>query len=967
MLTRPFDSKTLRRHFSFVARRWKLRVSAALYHWASPEFNPFLSHELRRLMRRKNGPLFILWPLLLIGIALALIAQFRAKVVTALDNFAASERINSFWTSGLLGAHEISLMALIATGICGYATLIYSQRATRILLREHNSGTFNQLLLWPLSETRIALLTSAPAAASAMALWFLLLPLWLLSLATNQWSWREFFGVPLLFLIITIRPPEWTPLHEEYNFAQPTSNDSTGTEEATKNVKEDFHEDPNDEAPSIVVADPRHQPLFNFDPAGIITLLVVWQIVMFIARNGGLKVPPTVLNYLLPQWHEFLPDEVWNLLPSILFSWPLFLIQLLMTPLPFFGIALPLCLWLAPRLLLDRYAAFSTFRLSYLGSHSLQFRRWGRYWREAKRAQAYLFWFFASGFLWPWLISQGALAAVLPGAPLNASAARAGLWTILIIIATWSISARLHSVLDTPFKKATSLRRRKATLARWRRAWRKTKSIFFGFVSLYFALCWLGGTSGMDAVWRARLLTTILTMAAYLLADFSALALKNALPERYRTFWSWLRFFWFWGLFWETVFRVVWAHYAALPFDLSDATHVMFSPFVSLLALLDSDIALPLQGALWQLGLALLVFTAAAVLMFQKQSALLPQVLPISMEETAKEASFLWRALTTMWRIIWFAPGLILRIVFWPLKTLAIGTYPLLKRAKNVAQPFLARQDQELWRGIDSFDNPILRHDLRLKRQENLCLLWLAIVAFQGMIFLILLCLALIKPLTFLFYGGITEHNRQAALNLLGWRGWGDIVFGVTMAFGLLSSLGALFSHAKVFDKERANGGMVFLFLTPLSESEIIGGYIGSALLSGVWFHSALYPSILLASLLEIIAGRGTVLLVFLLLTILLHAIFLLSATTSIWGAVRAKNAGEGGIWVLFFGLLPQAFLVFVVAMMLSSTQSFWAQATIAFSIALCLFVTRIFWLDALRRLRRERFGDVSLRGTVAN
>ena len=990
MFTRLSDFNTMRRRSVFKARRVKLRVGAALRHWSSPEWNPFLARELQRSLRHKSGPFFVLWPLVFIGTALALIMRFRDDLALQAVDFSADEEIPLSLAERFLGENNLHFMALVAAGICGYATLYHSKRAAQIFMREKAAGTFPQLLLLPLSELRIAFLTSAPAAASALALWSLLMPLWLLALATNQWSWREFLGLPLLLLAITVRPPEWTPTGEEWMFSSPQDDAGVDDEETERTAKTEDQEQekahPESDKKSDAKADaddiddddvdhvedwhdntsaPRYQQSFSFDPSGIITLFIVWQLGVLWARYAGFKTPPSVFTYLLPQWREILPTEVWNLLPSLLFSWPLLTIQLLVTPAPFFGIALPPALWIVPRLIMARCAAFSVFRLSYLGQGSLQAHRWARGRLNFKRWQAYLFWFFGAGFLWPWLIGKGALAAVLPNSPITPSWARAGLWTLFLVVTTWMMSSRFHRALDVPFKKHNDPRVQRANLSSWRRAWRQNQNLIFWPLTLYFVLCWLGGTSGADAVWLSRLTPTLLVVAAYLLADFSSLTLRNSLPPKYHSWWLFLRFLWFWGLWWATVFCVGWAHYSGTDFALGDAPYLVLSPFVSLQALLNNDIKLPMQGALWQLGLAAILFAATAYLTFHSKVTTGPQVTVKPNEEINAEQAALSRQLKTLWRIIWFVPGWIIRIIFWPIKTFFIGLYHLLQRFKDATQPFLNQQANKLWQWIENFDNPVWRRASKAVKVEELALNWLGCLWLQSLVLLILLGLVLIKPVSLLFYGGNTEYNRQAALAMLHWRSWGDVVFGAAMVIGLIINIAALSSQTKAFDRERANGGMVFLFLTPLTESQIVGGYTAAALLPGAWLHSALYPSILLAAALEMAVGRTTVLILLLLLTILLHALLVWSAVLSIWAAVCAKN-GEGGLWASL-GAALQIFLIVVLLLVLSKTQGFLAVGATAFAISLSGFAAYLFWLDALRRLHHERFGDLSIKGTIAN
>jgi hypothetical protein len=329
--------------------------------------------------------------------------------------------------------------------------------------------------------------------------------------------------------------------------------------------------------------------------------------------------------------------------------------------------------------------------------------------------------------------------------------------------------------------------------------------------------------------------------------------------------------------------------------------------------------------------------------------------------------SILLDVLTTLWRIIWFMPSLILRVFFWPFKTIARTVFNVIRSIVEDAKPFIEQQAQALWLWADSFDNPILRRELKTPKFEDIAINWLCYVGLQGFVLFILFGIALLKPMTLLFYGGNSEYNRQTALNMLQWRSWGDIVFSVAIAIGLTANLAALLSQTKAFDRERANGGMVFLFLTPLSEGEIIGAHVGAALLPNAWLHSGLYPSIFLAVLLETIAGHFSFLPLLALLTILLHTLLICSSVTSVWAAVRAKKADEGGAWALLFGAVPQGILLIALLFIISQTRGFWALGATAFAITIGSGAIHFFWLDALRSLHRERFGDVSTKGAVAN
>lgn len=956
-------------------------------HWSSREFNPFLLHEIRRALRRRSGPLFILWPLVLIAVALAATALFSGAFAEKVVSLAQFEGFDAQWAKRAFGQNVVGWMALVASGLSGYATLFYSNRAASVLQREHAASTITQIYLLPLPELRLAFLTCAPAAFWAIGLWLLLLPIWLLALLLNQWSWREFFGLPILFLLITVRPPQWTPIYNDFFVPRTSSTDEESDEEAEaaehdeehqtptnaeqKENEEDTESDEEAELAQLRAADPRFKPLFRYELGGLIAFLCLWQGAVFLLRIGGFHTPPGVLNYLLPQWRTFLPPDIWDLLPSFLLSWPLILIRALTTPLPFFSVVMPLGFWLIPRAILMRYADFPTFRLSFTGIRAWRHRRWGRGYRTARRFQTFLFWFFASGFLWPKLINSGALAAILPGAPINPSWARAALWTLLLVIAAWLGSSQIHSVFSTLSNNRKTTLSHKLVLARCRKAWRQAKGFFYLPPTLYFLGCFLSGTSGFDGAWQARFGEIIVVVFAFVFSNFCVMALRDALPKSYHFLWAWLRFAWFWGLLWELAYRVVWAHYADTDFNLSDAPHGFFSPNVALFVLLNSDIEMPLCGAWWQLSFSLVLLCFTVFLMSHKVEET-TSITELKAAEEKKQHSRLGQLLRALWRIIWFVPDKVSRFVFWPVKVIGMAFYRVAHHTIMEMKPFLQKQAQAFAVWSETLDNPVLQRALRVRWRitgmaEDLVANWFGWLGLQIFALTALLGFALLKPAGLIFYGGNTAYNRQAALVLLNWRDWGTYVFILAIIGGLLINLTALSSQTKALDRDRKNGGLVFLFLTPLSEREIVGAYTFAALLPGVWLHSALYLCIFLSLLLNLAAKQFALLPLFFLLTILLHALLVWCAVSSAWSAIRATDENEGAIWAVFGNAVPQGILLIALLFVVSSTNLLFACCATFLAILLSVGAAYFCWLNALRSLKHQRYGDVSVKGTVAN
>src|SRR5690606_9781802 len=101
----------------------------------------------------------------------------------------------------------------------------------------------------------------------------------------------------------------------------------------------------------------------------------------------------------------------------------------------------------------------------------------------------------------------------------------------------------------------------------------------------YFLFCWLGGRSGVDAIWLSRLPITLVTVFAITLADFGAAALGTTMPLNPRRIWGWFRGVWFHGLAAVALLLIARGAWLNAPFAFEDAPIVLLSPFVTLFSL----------------------------------------------------------------------------------------------------------------------------------------------------------------------------------------------------------------------------------------------------------------------------------------------------------------------------------------------------------------------------------------------
>ena len=307
-------------------------------------------------------------------------------------------------------------------------------------------------------------------------------------------------------------------------------------------------------------------------------------------------------------------------------------------------------------------------------------------------------------------------------------------------------------------------------------------------LAIYFGLCWIGGLSGMGPMWTARVAPTLAICGAFWLEAFGANALAAALPGRWRLAWKAARWAWHYGLLLEICGRVLVGALNYQPFRLEQAPHLVLSPYVSLALLFrhplpDGPVLFWWSGALLQGGIGLVAWLSALWLHSRGLGA-----------STSVPKS----------------PGLE------PLRRWLRGVGEL------IARPLYAF-DEMLLRQAGAMDNPLMVAAFRRRLRQS-----------QGV--------RLLRVL-----GGLEVCGGVAGLGFL----WGSSTGMVEQSYTLMGAflagawllLGLVALGLGVaFDKERANGALVFLFLTPLTEAGILAGKLVPALVEGALLLLATLP-----------------------------------------------------------------------------------------------------------------------------
>ena len=204
---------------------------------------------------------------------------------------------------------------------------------------------------------------------------------------------------------------------------------------------------------------------------------------------------------------------------------------------------------------------------------------------------------------------------------------------------------------------------------------------------------------------------------------------------------------------------------------------------------------------------------------------------------------------------------------------------------------------------------------------------------------------------------------------------WGSQVSIATMI--AMWALGALvtINIGRAFDADRANGTLIFLFLTPQTDVEILIGKLASNLI----FVAGWIWSGLLWLGLGILAGTvfgedKTLALLAFSGMLALTASILFIAVVNLFFAVRARKPTEGQSWALLFCIVFEMSAAFGFLILNDKLNDF---LTLPVDVTVCplliasallhLALAFAAWKFALRAFAKRRYGDVEASGKGAS
>jgi hypothetical protein len=799
------------------------------------------------------------------------------------------------------------------------------------------------------------------------------LPLYMIANFCGLWSLGDIAGLLLIFTLLGYTTPQWQPLQwltgkrnrratalrarkvlrEQMQGISLWSMSAAQRLELNRRVQRALAEEAAAPTPALVTATEEAARVKTKKPVSGTSgnerspaLGLSW----LATGNGGawnglkwyliIRISLSSLTGLGPTggiWHVLrgnLPRAVGDLLPSMLLSWPLIAARLLWAPLPFLAFHLPPIVLAVPLVVFVNLQRNLNLASQVSAAES--------FWtlRRIRALTAYSRWLWALavlallGYCWNATITLGLAADLLPDAPPTTDAALAALWTLFITTGALLGALALRAPFITAVRGETS----------FNQSWYVARGIAVRVVAFtfgsYFVLCWMGGYSGTGPLWQQRLVPTLCSFAAFCLAALGCSALGAALQPQPRKLW--IR---------AVVFWLVYGPLLALaclifgddqwPLNMS-APLITASPLMSLYSFFRFNLDSP-DGVAWWLGPLVQAVVGTLAL------GLAGTVLWQRLEGPSTEA---WHPLAAVGRVLWFTLRCFYRVFgsigCRPLTMLLRFAFRTVDRVWGPLSAALSRFDNAIaQRGI-AFDNALLTADLRSRlRRGGWCAQWLA-----WQLIAIVIWLSWSHP-----------WNISAAPSAR--NEWADNV-----AFSVLGCIWvvAIFSVADVattFLRDRANGALMFVYLTPMSDRAILIGKLAAYLLRAGGQLLAMALPLLSAIVVGLGVADYTPLWIALCSVLLAYTTLLCQALLQLATALLSKSTAANSSGALFSVGLE--FCLFAAAIKLASMTNFntgVALALVSFFAALHLILAHLFWRLSLRTLARRRFGDIDAVGS---
>lgn len=936
----------LRRQLSILTLRLLTRVRLALRMWLLPDNNPFLQRALRQDLRHRK-PLQTLCLIFITVVAVCyagdwLWDRWQSRLSPLTWNYAPGE-----WPAAL-GRNSIGFVALATAWITALGALLASRaRAAPLLRQEVLKATLDQLQLIPVSVERWIWQMSAYPTLISLLIGLAGVPVYLLAILTGQWTPRDLAGLALVFVLIGHAAPTWQPVMWKQQTRRPTSwaqwraamktaqggkslaSMTTAEQMEVERSMQRLALEPGEQTQGSAAAAGAWWGRRN-NQGGLGTFFGFFWMLNVLFMGIGTLARGGPMSLMGGWWKSFtasLPDATTDLFPGIVLTWPLVTARVLLAPLPFFALRLPPVVLIVPLWLLSTLLSNLTLAANVSSAETFWSTRRVRRRTRGRAAVTALALLLFLGYGWQFLVVAGTLSFLIPGLTTSTAGALAACWAIAIILGTLASGIRMEKTFLLGLRHDAPLR----TMCRdGARAMIQPLVIAIGF---YFVCCWVGGLSGVNGMWLHRLGPTLGIAGAFLLADYGGCVAQAAASPETRANWRIGRALWFWGPVLFVAAMAMYEIYHGRVFTLDRAPLVLISPMVSLFTVMRADLWRP--TAPWWWGPSLQA-TIGAGLLLRVAVALWRPRRPDETEEASPEAANDEAGLRQ-----WPRP------VRW--------AWRVLLRCWSVLRFDLGATGDRLLRLAERSDNPVLLQEMkgRLRRES-----WLA----QSLILFAVQTIFVGLYLRAIFQSNVTwpwmkmladfAHDSRVALL---------IVLG---AYWVITFLGALFL-GQAFDRDRSNGTLVFLFLTPMRDPEILAGKYWPALIYSVILLLGAVPWMLVFAFAGVGAGHLTLPTIALAGFGVLLSTALFCTTLGLIFGVRARKPSEGSAKALLLGMILEGLVFVLVSLAFQISDAVFIASLVTVS-AVHVLLAPVAWRIAVWSMKRQRYGDVTAIGKGA-
>lgn len=687
--------------------------------------------------------------------------------------------------------------ALLWIGIVWFVAWFTTRvRNSELLRGEVIKGRFEPLQLLPLASTERAWLWSAPNSLAGLLLGSAMLPAIAWGVGHGLFERRE---AGLLLFVVTLSlwsTPSWLPAAWRVQGAAPAT---TG--------KDAFKLTGNKTQAKVgdgLVLPPDLAVRARGWGGGLGLAAPIWSISQ--SAMAGVTIGVARAYWLgLPLSVRAASHEIW-------FGWPLFLVRWLGEAQPFFGFSL------APILiLLPVWAAGATLRVLRLAAVTGLEAFWtpARFtlWKRAQTLQGALGFGFLLGALWPGAIEGGWLANWF-GVPAGTRAQALAAWWVLAVAAgALGATAMWRAALELPVG-ALALR------AQLPRATQMAARGMGTALAFWAVSCVLGWRSPFSALWL-RILPATLAMAAVWIAAQCASHAAQRAPRGSNAFATW-HFLWFYG---GPIGGAALLLLAAFPAK-SLAVFYPFSPWTLWLMLRDPGVGTnPIFWLACGAHATLALFTGALAWRLSRDHMTATPIATALAIVGAQGNEAVLDGITSQ------------RPANAPALPKSAQTLSLTRRPLPPPAPWTAR----LLGWLERFDNPVFTLEMRRAITGNPKESARALLIFQTLVASVpLLVLPLLNAAT--GYWASDAFALFVGLMLL-----------VPCAAMLLGTSGV----SLCYDRDRMDGTLELLFLTPRTSDEIAWGKAGPFAVRAALLGLACLPVFLVGAALLPTAGQS--------------------------------------------------------------------------------------------------------------